>query len=127
MWMLLGRARRLVRVPRPAHADRRIQASSAEAPSVEDVAFAIGRAELQRLAETLERRLGGCVSRPDSPATFEAALTALIDAVAGTGQPSVMRRPPGIHTPETWQVRIEGADARTRLAFDDALERGGIA
>jgi hypothetical protein len=126
MWMILDRARRLVRVPRTPDSDRRLIVTSGEAPSVEDVDLAIGRPELERLAATLERRLGKGVLRPDSPARLEAALRTLIDRVAGTGQPSVTRRPPGIHTPETWQVRIDGADARTRIALDDALERGGI-
>jgi len=53
------------------------------------------------------------------------ALGRAIETVAGTGVPSVTRRPAGVYTPETWQIEIAQADGRTRAALEGAIRGGG--
>ena len=126
MWDTLERARRRLRrdEPRPdpdAHAERPVADLGDD---LADLTLALGRPELERLIVALTDG-DGCAGRPDTPARLEAALVRAIDGVAGAGRPAVTRRPAGLYTPETWQVDITGADARTRHAIDDAIRGGG--
>ena len=62
--------------------------------------------------------------RPDTPARLEAALSTAIANRTGRGSPHVLRSPGALHTPEAWQLRIEGIDAGTYAALERAI-RGG--
>jgi hypothetical protein len=112
----LDRARRhFVRVPEP------VAAPLADAAPVDvrcDVVIAIGRSDLERLLAALVASLDPHMARPDSPRRLEGALATAIQRVGGRGTPSVIRSPAGLYTPESWQLRVDGADGATRSALD---------
>lgn len=83
-------------------------------PSEGELAVVMTRPEIDVLAVTLERRLGGTVPRLDSPARVQAALAELIERAGGRGRPLVVRSPAGLHTPEYWHIRIDDADRASR-------------
>lgn len=91
------------RAPDPAPAD--------------DVVLTIGRAELDRLGAALQAFLGPDTTRPDTPARLESALATAVERLGGAGRPRVTRRPPGLYTPEAWQVRLSRIDP----AIGDAI------
>ena len=126
MWETLERARRrLLRDDAPA--DPNVASAAATGPGRDeaaDLAFALGRTELERLISALADESGDG-GRPDTPARLQAALGRAIETVAGTGVPTVTRRPAGLYTPETWQIEIAHADGRTRAAVDLAMRGGG--
>jgi hypothetical protein len=39
----------------------------------------------------------------------------------------VTRRPAGVYTPETWRIEVFGADRRTELTLERAIQDGGLA
>ena len=120
MWTPVNRARRrLFHDGQPAHEPP--PASPAE--PVSDVLLALGRPELERLIRALGESLAS-TDRPDTPARLEAALSTAIAHRTGRGQPYVLRSPGALHTPEAWQLRIEGIDAATHAALERAI-RGG--
>ena len=131
MWETLERARRrLLHDDQPADEPSRIpgtDTSSPVDPPATDLAFALGRPELERVIAVLVDGGDPDTERPDTPARLEAALVLAIARVAGHGRPTVTRRPAGLYTPETWHIEIAGADARTRVALEPALRRGGAA
>lgn len=88
-------------------------------PRVEVVTLALARPELERLLAGLAASLGPGRPRPDSPALLEAALASAVARMGGCGRPTVTRSPAGLHTPEYWHIRVDGADAVTR----DGLSR----
>ena len=123
MWETLERARRRLR-----RDDSRTTADSTElqeAPA--DLSFALGKTELERLIGALSGVHGPDGERPDTPARLQAALSSVIEHVAGHGRPSVTRRPAGLYTPETWQIDVEAADGRTRTTLEQAIRGGGPA
>jgi hypothetical protein len=92
---------------------------AAEPAALSDLAVLLVRADLERLMSALAASLGPDRPRLDSPARLTAALSDAIARVQGAGEPEVTRSPAGLHSPECWQIRITGADDRTR----DALAR----
>lgn len=125
MWDTIERARRRLRGDEPA-ADAQI--GGAAEPPVDEapthLTFALGRLELERLIGALVDGTG-TDARPDTPARLEAALGRAIDTAAGSGSPTVTRRPAGLYTPETWHIEIAGADGRTRVVLEQAIRGGG--
>lgn len=111
MWVSrrLDQARQRFRSPVSAPA-----AEEARDTRVEAVSLALARPELERLFAGLAASLGPGRPRPDSPALLEAALSGAIARIGGSGRPTVTRSPAGLHTPEYWHIRVEGADALTR-------------
>lgn len=87
----------------------------------EDLTLAIGRHDVQRLALALQGMLGPDTERPDTPARLESALAAAVERLGGGGRPRVTRRPPGLYTPEAWQVQL----VAVRPVVTDAI-RGAI-
>lgn len=77
----------------------------------------MGRADLERLVTALQALLGPDVARPDTPARLEVALAAAMQLLGGAGRPRVTRRPPGLYTPEAWQVCVTSIDP----AIGDAI------
>lgn len=75
-----------------------------------EVVLTIGRVELDRLGAALQQFLGPQTARPDTPARLEAALATVVERLGGAGRPRVTRRPPGLYTPEAWQVRLSKMD-----------------
>ena len=126
MWESIERARRRLRggpaTPDPNLAGAVGVASGRDEPPA-DLTFALGRPELERLIGALADGADGG-TRPDTPARLQAALGRAIEIVAGSGIPTVTRRPAGLYTPETWHIEIAHADGRTRAALDQAI-RGG--
>lgn len=87
------------------------------ATAAPDLVLTMGRADLERLVTALQGLLGPDVARPDTPARLEVALAAAIQLLGGAGRPRVTRRPPGLYTPEAWQVRVTSIDP----AVSDAI------
>ncbi|MEX2184064.1 MAG: hypothetical protein WEC14_06420, partial [Chloroflexota bacterium] len=79
-------------------------------PPADDVVLTMGRPELDRLGIALQDLLGPMTARPDTPARLETALEAAVRRMGGSGRPRVTRRPPGLTTPEAWQVRLTNVD-----------------
>ncbi|MFP5343989.1 MAG: hypothetical protein ACLGIJ_13880 [Candidatus Limnocylindria bacterium] len=132
MWPPFGRTwHRLVgdRGHRPV-ADRDAPAIELDPPAeppfalAEDLTLAIGRTEVQRLADALQALLGPGAERPDTPARLEAALAAAVEQLGGTGRPRVSRRPPGLYTPEAWQVHLGAVGPEVGAAIRTAIRTG---
>jgi hypothetical protein len=87
-----------------------------EPAALSDLALSLVRADLERFMTALAASLAPDQPRPDSPARLTAALNIAIAGVGGLGEPEVTRSPAGLHSPECWQIRIAGADDRTRAA-----------
>jgi hypothetical protein len=87
----------------------------------------LSRADLERLISALTHVPGVEDGRPDTPARLEAALRVAIADASGCGSPAVTRRPAGVYTPETWQIEVLGADHRTELTLERAIQGGGLA
>jgi hypothetical protein len=92
----------------------------------DDVVLFLGREEFERLGSALFDITEGA-ERPASPALLEAALSFAIARRSGFGTPTVSRQPAGLHTPETWQVRLARADRGTRAALLNAAHGGAFA
>lgn len=91
-----------------------------------DVVLTIGRIELDRLVSALQAFLGPQTARPDTPARLEAALATLVERLGGAGRPRVTRRPPGLYTPEAWQVRLTSVDPAISEAIRGAARGLGL-
>lgn len=143
MWPSIARTgRRLLGVAAPASrtaaepaADPRIAPGAEaealvppdEAPRIDDLLLTIGRPELERLATALQALLGPGTARPDTPARLEAALAQAVERLGGSGRPRVTRRPPGLYTPEAWQVRLTQVDPAIGEAIRGAARGAGLA
>ena len=141
MWPSLARTgRRLLRVEstttdalEPAPTDPAAEpdarpALAPEGPAVtDDMVLTIGRPELDRLGGALQALLGPGTARPDTPARLEAALAAAVERLGGDGRPRVTRRPPGLYTPEAWQVRLTRVDPAIGEAIRQAARGAGFA
>ena len=92
----------------------------------DDIVLALGPQEFEQLGRALGEATGSKV-RPDTPALLTTALAAAITGRSGRGIPHVWRSPAGLHTQESWQIRIEGVDDGTRLAIGHAIRGGGFA
>ena len=97
----------------------------ADPDPLDDVVVTLGRPELDRFTTGLSALEPG-MPRPDSPARLAGAVAAAIDRVGGTGQPTVTRSPAGLHTPEYWHLRVDGADAATRAALERLANGRGL-
>lgn len=121
MWLTVERTwNRLIR----AHSEGPVPPEPIEdiggpdiAAVLEDLTIAIGRHEVQRLALALQGMLGPDTERPDTPARLETALAVAVERLGGGGHPRVTRRPPGLYTPEAWQVQL----IATRPVVTDAI------
>lgn len=92
-------------------------AAADQATAVPDLVLTMGRVDLERLVTALQALLGPDVARPDTPARLEVALAAAMQLLGGAGRPRVTRRPPGLYTPEAWQVSVTSIDP----AIGDAI------
>ena len=121
MWPTLARARRLVRrepttdllpaTAAAAEAEAEAEADAAMLLAADpDVVVSLGRPDVDRLAGALQALLGPGLTRPDTPARLEAALTSAVERLGGDGSPRVVRQPAGVTTPEAWQIRLTGVD-----------------
>lgn len=122
MWPPLERTRRRLLGDAGIPADGRGDPPSSVTPAVpadpmpavpapaDDVVLTIGRTELDRLGAALQAFLGPDTARPDTPDRLESALATAVERLGGDGRPRVTRRPPGVYTPEAWQVRLSKVD-----------------
>lgn len=128
MWPAFARTRRrLMHAIDPAvptatagtatHPASGTSAAADQATPVPDLVLTMGRVDLERLVTALQALLGPDVARPDTPARLEVALAAAVRLLGGAGRPRVTRRPPGLYTPEAWQVRVTSIDP----AIGDAI------
>jgi len=133
MWTAIERARRRVGLTTSFPGAPAIAAPPYETPEAQaDVVVTLAPGDLDRFVAALGEDAGrpgdpgapasSVDPRPDSPARLERALSGIIARHAGHGTPRVARWPAGLHTPETWQVRIEGPDARTRATVVRAAD-----
>jgi hypothetical protein len=129
MWTSLDRTRdRLRRLFEAPPASVAAIGSVAEPPpSADDVVLTMGRPELDRLGVALQDLLGLTTGRPDTPARLETALEAAVSHLGGSGRPSVTRRPPGLTTPEAWQVRLGNVDPSIGEAIRHAARSAAFA
>jgi hypothetical protein len=135
MWPSLDWTRRRIlgeRAPAPHDRDDPEQAAAdsvheAAPGASEDLVLAIGRPEVLRLAGALQALLGPETERPDTPARLEAALTLAVERLGGGGAPRVTRRPPGLYTPEAWQVHLIAVRPAVSEAIRGAIRTGGFA
>lgn len=102
-------------------------ADAASTGGPEDCVMAIGRPEVQRLAGALQVMLGPDTERPDTPARLEVALAMAVERLGGGGLPRVTRRPPGLYTPEAWQVHLIAVRPAVSEAIRGAIRTGGFA
>lgn len=123
MWQPLARARRRL----TGGASRMSPPEGFATGQATDLTFALSRADLERLISALIHVPGVEPGRPDTPARLEAALRVAIADASGCGSPAVTRRPAGVYTPETWQIEVLGADGRTQLTLERAIQGGGLA
>ena len=119
MWPTLARARRLVRrEPTTDLLPATAEAAEAEAKAEADPALLLaagrGRRRVARVAPTSIAWPVPCrpcsvraLTRPDTPARLEAALTTAVERLGGDGSPRVVRQPAGVTTPEAWQIRLD--------------------
>jgi hypothetical protein len=133
MWSTIGRARR--RLDRGGtdttpSAPETTAAQSPETPApspprrVEDVVIVFGAAELDHLRVALEDALGDAVDRPDTPARIERALSLLLARRGLPGRPTVLRRPAGVSTPESWEIHLDGVEHAIGAAVRGAGRTG---
>ena len=136
MWPSIARTRDLVarlvqNGSRPVHGMAPVDDGAADDPTgsrfTDDVVLVLGRAELDHLGVALQDLLGPATTRPDTPARLESALAAAVAHLGGTGHPSVTRRPPGLTTPEAWQVRLTGIEPGIAEAIRHAAKRATAA
>lgn len=135
MWPSIARTRdlvwRLVQTRAgPGHDSTPLPGDAATDPirpdAADDIVLTLGRTELDRLGIALQDLLGPATTRPDTPARLEAALAAAVAHLGGTGRPSVSRRPPGLTTPEAWQVRLTGIEPAIGEAIRHAAKRATL-
>ena len=125
MWTFIDRALGRIRahhVAAPARRGSEIERSSTD----DDIVLALGPREFEQLGRALGAATGSKI-RPDTPDLLTNALSAAITGRSGRGVPHVWRSPAGLHTQESWQIRIEGVDDGTRLAIGHAIRGGGFA
>lgn len=92
-----------------------------------EIVLSVGRADLERLGGALQAALGPDAVRPDTPARLEAALGEIVARLGGAGQLRVTRRPAGLYTPESWQVRLTSVEPRVGDAIRMAMRDGVFA
>ena len=125
MWTILDRALNHLR-SNPAAQAIECDSAALRAGGLDDIVLALGRHEFERLGRALGEATGSKI-RPDTPDLLATALTAAITQTDGQGIPHVWRSPAGLHTPESWQIRIDGADDATRDAIGRAIRGGAFA
>jgi hypothetical protein len=137
MWSSLDRTRRRLLGTAPADdASQAFAAAEDEARAdveagltsdlEDDVILVLGRPELDRLGTALVALLGPATVRPDTPARLEAALDAAVVALGEPGVVRVDRRPAGLYTPESWQVRLMDVPTSTIEAIRHATREGAF-
>ena len=126
MWILFDRALARFRACPPEPPANRDSETPRLRADDDNIVLALGPREFEQLGRALGVATGSKV-RPDTPALLTTALAAAITVRAGRGVPHVWRSPAGLHTPESWQIRIDGIDDGTRLAIGHAIRGGGFA
>ncbi len=124
MWTLIDRA--LGRFRTPPASPGILMSETPRLRADDDILLALGPHEFEQLGRALGEATGSKV-RPDTPALLTTALAAAITGRSGRGVPHVWRSPAGLHTQESWQIRIDGVDDGTRLAIGHAIRGGGFA
>lgn len=137
MWESLERTRRRLLGTAPADDPAEAFAAAEDAARADieagliadlddDVMLVLGRPELDRLGTALVDLLGPATVRPDTPARLEETLAAAMVALGGAGDAFVDRRPAGLYTPESWQVRLMDVPTSTIDAIRDASREGSF-
>ena len=131
MWPTIDRARRRLTGasahPGSGELDGGPSAAIPAPRPVEDVVIILGSVEVDQLRAALEGVLGDAIERPDTPARIERALSILLARRGATGKPSVLRRPAGLSTPESWEIHLLGVDRATSRAVRAAGRNGFFA
>jgi hypothetical protein len=131
MWPTIDRARRrLTGASAHSASDELDGTPSTATPAprpVEDVVIILGSVGVDQLRAALEQVLGDAVERPDTPDRIERALSILLARRGATGKPSVLRRPAGLSTPESWEIHLLGVDRATSRAVRAAGRTGCFA
>ena len=139
MWPTIDRARRRLSGGAPGDGAAAVPATGVTtdatsfepamtgARRVEDVVIVMGQVELDQLRAALQRTLGDAVERPNTPARIERALSLLLTRRGAPGRPTVLRRPAGLSTPESWEIHLDGVDRATGTAVREAGRTGTFA
>ncbi len=93
----------------------------------EDIVIVLGGLELDQLRTALKHALGDAVEHPNTPARLERALSLLLASRGVPGRPTVLRRPAGLSTPESWEIHLDGVERATGTAVRDAGRTGRFA
>jgi hypothetical protein len=127
MWPTIDRARRrLSGAQAPVASTGPAEPATATGRRVEDVVIVLGQLELDQLRAALQQALGDAVERPNSPARIERALSLLLTRRGAPGRPTVLRRPAGVSTPESWEIHLDGVDRATGTAVREAGRTGSF-
>ena len=128
MWATLSRTRRrLLHFGASADPAGHALVAGPDDASAGPIMLTLARPDLDRLGQALQALLGPDIARPDTPDRLEAALAAAVIHLGGAGAPRVNRRPPGLYTPEAWQVHIDNADPAVVDAIRRAIREGAFA
>ena len=128
MWPTIDRARRRISGD-PSAPDPQPETPTCTPggrTGIEDVVIVPGGPELEQLLRALQGFAGAAEERPDTPARIEHALSGLVASRGGTGRPSVLRRPAGVSTPETWEIYLDDVDRETSDAIRAATRTGSF-
>jgi hypothetical protein len=134
MWTTIDRARRRLTGalasgsdPAKGGASNTSTTAAGSTPRpVEDVVIILGSHGIDQLRRALERLLGDAVERPDTPARIDRALTVFLTERGLAGKASVLRRPAGLSTPESWEIHLDGVDKATGKAVRAAGRTGSF-
>jgi hypothetical protein len=129
MWPTIDRARRRLSrgAQEPVVSTVPAEPATAAGRRVEDVIIVLGQLELDQLRAALQQVLGDAVERPNTPARIERALSLLLTRRGAPGRPTVLRRPAGVSTPESWEIHLDGVDRTTGTAVREATRTGRFA
>lgn len=141
MWPTIDRARRRLSGGSTASADSgptslqpgfRIVSPNPDlvvpnAGAAEDFVVVLVGADVDRIREALQHRLGNTIERPDTPDRIARALSVILARNGADGRPRVLRRPAGLSTPKSWEIHLEGVDGPTVADLRAAARTGRFA
>lgn len=128
MWSTIERARRRLSGGSAAHRDP--SPTSPTMPTLssrEETVIVLRGFEVDRLGEALQNSVGSIIERPDTPDRIERALSLFFDRSGARGSATVLRRPAGLSTPESWEIHFDGADDSAVVAVREAARTGRFA